>query len=251
LFVRIFGVIDLKAGRAVHAQGGAREDYAPVRSTVLGAAEPGDAVALAHAYRTHGSVGGIYVADLDAIDGAEPSDLAGIAAVGLPLVVDAGANTPDRARAAAARAAGHGSIAARVVVGLETLGSFGDLAAIATAIGSDRTVFSLDMRDGVPLGPPGTDHARWTPVDLACRAAAYGVRSVILLDLFRVGRSLGVDLSLVGEIRRALPPHELELIVGGGIRGDDDIRQLDAMGCDGALIATAILGTPEYGPGVR
>jgi len=246
LFVRIFGVIDLRAGRAVHARGGAREAYAPVRSTLLGEAEPGDAVALARAYRAHGGVGGIYVADLDAIHGAEPYDLTEIAGVGLPLMVDAGANTVQKARAAGARAVP----ATRIVVGLETLGSFEDLAAIVTALGPERTVFSLDLKDGVPLGAPGTDRARQSPVDLACRAAAYGVRSVILLDLSRVGRNAGVDLSLVGEIRGALPSHEVELIVGGGIRGDDDIRQLDAIGCDGALIATALLGTPERGSGV-
>ncbi len=233
-------MIDLKAGRAVHAQGGAREAYAPVRSTLLGAAEPGEAVALARAYRAHGSVGGIYVADLDAIHGAEPCDLTGIADVGLPLVVDAGVNTVEKAHVAVALAAP----ATRIVVGLETLVSFGDLAGIVTALRPGRTVFSLDLKDGIPVGAPGTDHAGQSPVDLACRAAAYGVRSVILLDLSRVGRNTGVDLSLVAEIRNALPPHEVELIVGGGIRGDDDIRRLDAVGCDGALIATAILARP-------
>ena len=49
--VRVIGVIDLKAGRAVHARGGKREAYEPVRSPLLTPEQVGDAAALACAYR--------------------------------------------------------------------------------------------------------------------------------------------------------------------------------------------------------
>ncbi len=236
-------MIDLKAGRAVHARGGAREHYEPVQSPLMqgegegegeGDAKPGDAAALARGYRARGDIAGIYVADLDAISGGAPQDLAAIAAAGLPMLVDAGVRTAERAVATA-------GLGVRVVVGLETLPSFTVLSTIVSAIGGERTVFSLDLRNGVPLVPGGTDSAGGSPIDLARQAVACGVCAVIVLDVARVGGAQGVDFELMGNVRRALPVHEVELMVGGGVRGDGDLTRLAALGCDGALVATSLL----------
>ena len=146
-------MIDLKAGRAVHARGGVREHYEPVQSPLMAEAggdiKPGDAGALARGYRARGDITGIYVADLDAISGGTRQDLTAIAAAGLPILVDAGVRTVECAVAMA-------GLGVRVVVGLETLPSFTTLSAIVSAIGGERTVFSLDLRNGTPLVPDGT-----------------------------------------------------------------------------------------------
>ncbi len=39
-------------------------------------------------------------------------------------------------------------------------------------------------------------------------------------------------------VRQAIP--DVTLLVGGGIRGVDDLRDLAAVGCDGVLVATAL-----------
>jgi phosphoribosylformimino-5-aminoimidazole carboxamide ribotide isomerase len=63
--MRVVGVIDLKAGTAVHAVRGERESYRPVSSVIGG--DDGDAVALARGFRSELGLDELYVADLDAI----------------------------------------------------------------------------------------------------------------------------------------------------------------------------------------
>lgn len=229
--MRVIPVLDLKDARAVHARGGTRRQYEPVHSRL--AAPPGDAVALARAYGDVLSLDHLYVADLDAILGGEPqrSLVRSIAALGSRLLLDAGITTP----AAARQAIEDGATAA--VIGLETLPSFAVLSSIAGAVGSERVIFSLDLRDGEPVGRSGGPHLE-PPLTIVRRAIDAGASSVIVLDLGRVGTGRGADLPLVGDIRRAFPG--VELMAGGGVRGLGDLEQLADAGCDGALIASAL-----------
>src|SRR5688572_22132713 len=112
--MRIAGVIDLRSGLAVHARGGHRDRYEPV-ARAAGVVIDGDPVALARTYVGTG-VRELYVADLDAIAGETPQSaaIARLAAVGVPVMLDAGVSS----RAEAEQA---GACAERVVVGLETL----------------------------------------------------------------------------------------------------------------------------------
>jgi phosphoribosylformimino-5-aminoimidazole carboxamide ribotide isomerase len=229
--VRVIGVIDLKAGRAVHAKRGRREAYQPVRSVLLPAGDGGNALALARAYRGLGLTE-IYVADLDAIGGGELSPaLSAICRVGVPAMVDAGATTI--ARAQGVLDAG----ATRVVVGLESLRSFTALHRIAQCAGPARVVFSLDLRHGAPVCIDPACRGL-SPLEVSRRASDAGVASVLVLDVARVGAGTGPDLRLVGMLRRGLPAHEL--LVGGGVRNHTDLSMLANAGCDGALVATAL-----------
>jgi phosphoribosylformimino-5-aminoimidazole carboxamide ribotide isomerase len=232
--VRVIGVIDLMAGLAVHARGGRRDAYEPVRSRLLSPAQAGDAAALARAYRERAKVAEIYVADLDAISGAAsvPQSLAGILSAGLPVMADAGAATVTAAQQM--RDLG----AARVVVGLETLASFGELASIVRAIGEGAVVFSLDLRDGRPITRPGAPFSQDSALMLARRAAAAGVRCIVVLDLGRVGRATGPGMAVLRCIRDALP--ETELLAGGGVRDAADLADLAQLGVAGVLVGTAL-----------
>jgi phosphoribosylformimino-5-aminoimidazole carboxamide ribotide isomerase len=223
--------LDLMAGRAVWARGGVRATYAPVQSVLL--REAGDAVALARAYRETRGYDECYVADLDALLGGTPqlALLGRIAGIGSRMMVDSGATSVEQA--ATALAAG----AHRIVVGLETLTSFGALAAIVQAHGRDRVVFSLDLQAGQPVvvrDSPG----RREPLALVEQAVLAGVAAVIVLDLARVGSEHGVDVALGTAIRRAHPA--LELLVGGGIGSTRDLAAAAAAGYDGALVASAL-----------
>jgi len=233
----IVPTLDLAGGRAVHARGGDRSRYQLVESALCPEA-PGDPLALARAYRRLGCTT-CYVADLDAITAGSPQGtLLGQLAdshdgFGTGLVLDAGVSDPASARRIVELGA------SRIVVGLETLRSFDDLAAIVGAMGEDRVVFSLDLRDGVPIrhlrlpAPP-----RATPVELAELALQAGVTTILLLDLARVGTGRGVDLGLVAQLRERLP--EVGLWVGGGIRSARDFDALAAAGCASAVVGTAL-----------
>jgi len=231
--VRLIPVLDLMAGRAVRARHGQRATYAPAGSVLAPAAAPGDALALARAFREVLGLDECYVADLDAITGGAPQRplLRQLAGLGGRLLVDAGVATPARARDALADGA------ARVVVGLETLPSVAALAAVVRAVGSERVVFSLDLREGQPqtqADPP----LPTTPLAWARAALEVGAGAVLLLDLARVGSGRGVDLALVAALRRSAPA--VELLAGGGIASARHVADLAAAGADAALVASAL-----------
>jgi phosphoribosylformimino-5-aminoimidazole carboxamide ribotide isomerase len=209
--MRLIGVIDLAGGRAVHARGGKRDAYTPVRSALLGPGEEGDPVALARAYLRY-PVPEIYVADLDAIAGAPLSPVVGhLASLGAAIWLDAGRST----RRVAPNV--------RPVVGLETMLAWEEVTGAA---------FSLDLRAGRPL--TGDEQ----PAELAKKAVQAGATAVILLDLAKVGSMAGLDWVTVQAVRASTLG--VELVVGGGVRDRSDIARLTDLGCDGALVATAL-----------
>lgn len=69
------------------------------------------------------------------------------------------------------------------------------------------------------------------------RLANVKIRKLLVIDLSRVGTMLGPNTELISIVRRRF--HD-QLIVGGGIRNEDDIIMLKSLGVNGVLIATAI-----------
>jgi phosphoribosylformimino-5-aminoimidazole carboxamide ribotide isomerase len=203
-----------------------------------------------------------YVADLDAIQGgaiqrALIRELAEFhTGFSGALMVDAGISLPGGALEVLSCGA------SQVVVGLESLHAFSDLATIVQVIGPSRVVFSLDLRLGAPVLHPAMQDARGAGPDvvsLADQAATAGVTSLLLLDLGRIGTGCGVDLGLLETLRRRFP--QVRLLAGGGVLTRLDLERMRDAGCDGALIASAIhtgrvtatdlatLGQPAHRPG--
>jgi len=229
----IIPVIDLLRGHAVHARRGRRAEYLPI-ATAFDVDISGDAIALARLYVERLGLQDVYVADLDAIQGGTPQDalVASIAQLGADVWVDAGITSVAHARQVL------GTGPSRVIVGLETLHSFEQLDEICSDVGGERVAFSLDLRGGLPMIAAGAAISTQTPEEIAASAARGGVGAVIVLDLERVGTGAGVDLSLFAAVRRTVPG--VMLLAGGGVRGWDDLLRLEDVGCDGALVATAL-----------
>lgn len=232
----VLPVLDVRQGRVVHAAGGDREHYAPLSRRFP---FPDAPLAVAGGVRERWGERPFYLADLDAIAGGPP-DLGlveALASEGHRLRVDAAVREPARARTllrAGAR---------EVVVGLETLAGWGGLASVADEAGGDRTVFSLDVDASGPhapawrsgeAAPPGTAAAA------AAEAVDHGAGVLQLLDLDRVGSGRGPDLDRLREVRSAVP--DARLAVGGGIRGEEDVRAAADAGCAECLVATALYG---------
>lgn len=238
--MQIIPVLDIAGGIAVHAQAGDRTGYAPLESDLV-PGQVGDAVAVLRAFHAILGIYQCYVADLDAIQGGAVQrtllrELAefhtGFAGA---LLVDAGTHLPGGALELLSCGA------SEVVVGLETLRAFADLVAIVGVVGPSRIVFSLDLRLGDPVLHAALQDARGPgpdAVSLAEQAAGSGVATILVLDLGRIGTGCGVDLGLLESLRRRLP--RVRLLAGGGVLTRRDLERMRDVGCDGALVASAI-----------
>ena len=226
--MRIIGVIDVRGGVAVHARGGDRAHYAPVRSRLHDGSDP---IGIARAYRDRLGLDAVYVADLDAIAGKAP-DLGlvrDLAALGLTVWVDAGAR--EASDAAPVLDAG----ASVVVAGLETLRDLDALAEMIARFGTDRVAFSLDLHEGRPIVEAWGSNAS----EVAAKGVGAGVTRMIVLDLARVGSGEGTGtLGLVASLRAAHP--NLGIVAGGGVSGTRDLRALAGAGASAALVASAL-----------
>ena len=245
--MRVIPVIDLMRGQVVRGIGGRRDEYRPLESRLAADARPRTVG------RALGALGfrDVYLADLDAIAGESPAwrVYEDLVQCGLSLLVDAGLSTPGQARAMARFEAGRGRLGA-LVAGLESLPDADTLADFRAAIGADRLIFSLDLKSGQPLTSAPAWHGL-SPLQIATIALRAGVRRMIVLDLAAVGMDQGVPTSPLCRALRCLDP-ELEIIAGGGVRGPNDLRSLEAAGCNAALVASALYdGRPLTTTSVR
>jgi phosphoribosylformimino-5-aminoimidazole carboxamide ribotide isomerase len=227
--MKIVPVLDVFGGQVVHGVGGRRADYRPVKSRLTDSTRPAE---VADALYRHFGFAEFYVADLDAIAGTEPafSTYAALQASGFRLWIDAGVVNADLALTLAA------SGVARIIAGLETLAGPHALAEICRALPA-QTIFSLDLR----AGQPGSANSSWKG-EAWCvleQAIEAGVDRVLILDLTQVGMRAGTGTEALCARVAATYPH-IEIVAGGGIRNEADLRRLESIGVAAALMATAL-----------
>jgi phosphoribosylformimino-5-aminoimidazole carboxamide ribotide isomerase len=229
--MRILPVLDLKGDQVVRGLAGRRHEYQPIVSRLTPSCRP---MEVARAFRAHFGLIELYLADLDAIAGAPPALplYATLQSEGFRLWIDAGIRTAtDGKPLAAAGVEG-------IIVGLETVQGPLALAEVCRQFGKNRIVFSLDLKDGQPLG----DRSAWRAQDtetIAAQAVAAGVRRLIVLDLAKVGTAAGTGTEgLVARLAQTHP--QVEVVAGGGVQGVEDLRRLQCAGARAVLVASAL-----------
>src|SRR5262249_28191722 len=148
------------------------------------------------------------------------------------LWVDAGLHRPEDARQLTE------SGVEGLVAGLETLSGPESLRTLCQTYGSDRVIFSLDLRGGRPL----TGNSAWQGTDaraIAEEAIACGVCRLIVLDLERVGVGEGTGTEAFCTLLVESYPG-LDIIAGGGVRDVADLRRLKMCGVRAVLVASAL-----------
>lgn len=225
--MRLIPVLDLKGGRVVRGVGGRRAEYRPIVSALVAGSDP---EAVARALISTFQPRELYVADLDALAGAEPAlaTYAAISQLGVDLWIDAGIRIRSDAEPLIA------SGIAGIVCGLESLHGPAVLRDLLVDLGPDRVLFSLDLQAGRLLGRL----ENWPESVLEC-AVEMGIRRMIVLDLSCVGEGRGTGTEELCRTISARYPH-LELFAGGGIRGEGDLQRLTECGIAGALVASAL-----------
>lgn len=225
-------VLDVKNGQAVHAVGGIRSHYRPLQSLLHPSCEP---LELARAYRDQLDLRELYLADLDAISG-QPPDLPlyrKLAALGMHLWIDAGLRDKNGIEALV------DLDCTTIVVGLETVAGPDAVRAILKRLDHGRVVLSLDMFEGVPRLPAGADWEAAAMEGLAWQILDLGVCRMLLLDLARVGTGRGTGTGeLLSRLREARP--DVELSVGGGISGIEELIAMRQAGAAAALLGSAL-----------
>jgi phosphoribosylformimino-5-aminoimidazole carboxamide ribotide isomerase len=129
-----------------------------------------------------------------------------------------------------------GAGAARVVVGTAAFATPDAAAALAGALG-DRLVVAVDVRAGRVKVAGWTEDGGLPVEDAAERCRAAGVARLLCTAVERDGTLAGPDLDLLGRVTAFGIP----VLAAGGIRSEDDLRAVQAVGCAGAVVGRALL----------
>lgn len=218
--MRCIFVVDIFNGTVVHAVRGERERYEPIDrySNVVSTSDP---VEVVRAVRPKD----VYIADLNQIMGIG-ENLGAIAAISClaRTMADIGVSSlsdmdylPERVTP---------------VLGTETA----SLELIEDAALQREIVVSVDMKNRMVLSRD-SELAALSPLGVLRRLSGFPLAGVILLELDRVGTSLGLDREF---LEKASSVSDHPLILGGGVKGLEDLEALEKMGFRGALVATAV-----------
>jgi phosphoribosylformimino-5-aminoimidazole carboxamide ribotide isomerase len=218
--VRCIFVLDILNGAVVHAVRGERRCYEPIdRSSgivstslplrILKELEPRE----------------VYVADLNRLMG-EGDNSAIIEAIS--------AKTKTMADIGISSRKDLDSLPEAVspILGTETA----SLGLIKEAALKRKIVVSIDMKGGNVLARDPL-LAGLAPLQILQVLNDLTLEAVILLELSRVGTSSGLDLEF---LEKAAAQSKHPLILGGGVKDEEDLLALEGMGFSGALVATAV-----------
>jgi phosphoribosylformimino-5-aminoimidazole carboxamide ribotide isomerase len=227
--MKVIPVLDVLSGVAVHAVRGRRKEYQALKSALCASTDPVDVAA---AFKALG-FSELYLADLDAITGGQPSFSLFkkiVDTTGRELMVDVGVTNLKRAEKVL------DSSVSKVIIGTETLTSTSFVAKAVESFGTEKVVVSLDMMNDRIVG--GFELGRLAEPMLFLRELeGLGVSQIIVLDLAKVGSDEGVNMAFLQEVVKNI---RAEVFVGGGVRDVTDLIKLNELGVSGALVATAL-----------
>ena len=234
--MQIVPAIDIQQGEVVRAVAGERLAYLPLQSTLTKSANPED---IGRALREKCGLSTIYVADLDAIAGAEPHwDLyQRLIDGGLTLWIDAGMATTERC-AEMVRFGDSKPGVRGIIAGMESIADRGVVTEFQRMVNPDLLIFSLDLKDGRPLAQDPVWEQQ-IALEIASEIAEKGLERMIVIDLARVGMHGGSGTrKICTELHTKFP--DLALYTGGGVRNVDDLRKVAGWGCSAALVSSAL-----------
>jgi phosphoribosylformimino-5-aminoimidazole carboxamide ribotide isomerase len=215
----VIPAVDVLEGRAVRLVQG---DYDRV------GVEAGDPVALVRRAAAASPPFVHVVALAAARDGGVPVELArAVVGAAAPVPVQLGGGVRSVADVEALREAG----VARVMIGTAAFGEtplaeFGDV------------VVAVDVADGIVRTHGWRDSSGLTTAAALARCVDAGVTKVLCTAVARDGTATGPDLELLREARTLFAG---ELLAAGGIRDEDDVAALAALGVDGCVVGRAWL----------
>lgn len=215
--MEIIPVIDIKDGRAVHAIKGKRSAYQPLKTPLCPSSCPEDVITR---YIELGKFKIIYIADLNSIMRQGDNDeLIRRLTEWYPNVIFWIDNGFRQAPAKSSPFSNH-----LPVIGSESLDEY-HLKSLESF--STPFVLSLDFSSESKLGP-----------DRLFKEERYWPQNIIIMTLGKVGSDTGPDYQKMNYYRSRYPNRTF--IAAGGIRYMKDLLELNKLGIQTALVATAL-----------
>jgi len=214
----VIPAIDVLEGRCVRLREGRRDQV-----TIEG----GDPAEAARRFADEDAAW-LHLVDLDGAFSGRPTPtlVEQVAAAQVP--VQAGGGLRDAETVQAALDAG----AARAIVGTAALD---DVEALAGRF-EEQLVVAVDVRDGTVVADGWTTETSVKAAELARRCAGAGVRRLLVTSTRRDGSLAGPDLELLSDTLEAGMP----ILAAGGIATLDDLVALRDLGCEGAVVGSAL-----------
>lgn len=234
---KIIPVIDILNSTAVHAKKGERTKYRPIQSTLFQSSNP---VEIIRKIKKKFNLHEFYIADLDSIINKTPNfqifkeilDISKIEIILDPGIVDL--KEIYRFKDFKTKS---------LILGLETIKSFKVISQSLQILSQDNIIISIDMYKGQILSK-AKDIKNQNPIEIIKKIESLGIKSIILLDLYRVGQKIGGIPPLYLDI---LKNFDGDILVGGGIKNFKDVLDYKDQNFSGILIATALYdGTIDF-----
>ena len=222
--MQIFPAIDLSGGQVVRLYQG---DYD--KMTVYGQ----DPCAVARDFIAAGAKY-LHVVDLDGARDGTLANFESIAAIakqgGLYIEVGGGIRTEERIRQYLDLGVG------RCILGTIAVKDFAFTARMAQTHG-DKIAVGVDARDGYVAVNGWKELSREKGVEFCRRLRDAGVGAVIYTDISRDGAEKGANLAVYRELAKI---EGLAVTASGGVSSLEELRQLQAMGTQAAILGKAL-----------
>ena len=127
--------------------------------------------------------------------------------------------------------------ASRVVLGTTAVHGGELLTGVVEAVGAERVVAALDVRDGHAVGGGWEEEGRSLDAVISGIERA-GVIRALVTGIARDGTMVGPDLGLLSRVQEAAP--RLAVIASGGVGTLDDIAAVAATGVEGVIVGRAL-----------
>jgi len=217
--MRCVFVLDIFNGAVVHAIRGVRHRYRPVgmHSRIVSSSDP---IRILDEIRPKE----IYIADLNRLMGlGDCQSIINVLSFRTKTMADIGISSlydiqvlPDRVEP---------------VLGTETV----SLKLIKELAKSRKVVVSLDMKGQRILTRDPEMNS--SPFDVLHQLNDIPIEAIILLDLNSVGTSSGLNKDFLSQCTKFT---DCALLLGGGVKDVNDLLELEYLGFEGALVATAV-----------
>jgi len=227
---RIIPVIDILNSQAVHAIKGEREKYKPLKSVLINDSNP---IRIALKLKNKYLFNEFYIADLDAILQKKPN-IAILSKIldipGVEIMIDPGIKTKKNAKK-------YFKLNLKsLILGLETLRDLKVITECLKLFDTNKIVVSIDMYNEV-IQTNIKEFRNQDISEIVCKIEDLGVVNIILLDLFKVGQKMGGISALYLKIREQFNG---EILIGGGTKDLQDIKDYKSNNFSGVLIGTAL-----------